>query len=375
MEIKPLRYLDIKPIGDDLFVVSDPLCITDDFVVNRFTLMIMFFLDGKKTVEELRREIISRTGIFLPQEQLEQLLDFFNKNGLFYDDKVFEIKNSKIEDLKRKGYIDSYNGLPSDPKELVSFLKLDKIDRSNGRFRAAIIPHLDLRVALEAYHKAYQELNKSDYERVFIFGVSHFFHNGLFSVCPLDFQTPFGLVRTDKEVVINISENFGIDIFENTLNYVREHSIAFHLPFIKYLYNNPKVVAVLVFGGEDEVVLKNRLGDLADFIVSNYPDSIFISSIDLSHVGYKFGDEILFDPKEIDDQYIKFLASVNPDEAFNYLKNIGNKTKIDGLFTNYLFLKIVDKLELRKSRVLEYNKYFEKETNSVVSYCSIVYSL
>ncbi|MCS7243859.1 MAG: AmmeMemoRadiSam system protein B [Candidatus Calescibacterium sp.] len=372
---RTIRYIDIKPISEDLFVVDDPLSVFDSFIINKLTLMIMFLFDGTRTEEEVRTEIIKRTGIFIPSDQFNELLNFFDQNGLFLDDSFYLAKRTRIEELKRKGFLDSYfsdKDFPSDPRELISFLKIDEIN-GYGEYVAAVMPHIDLRIAADTYSKTYGKLNRFGYKRVFIFGVSHYFHNGLFSVCPLDWLTPFGILNTDKEIVTNLSSTFNFDIFENILSYRKEHSIAFHLPYIKNLFDELKIVAILVSYSDDIEFSKRSLSKLADFIASNYPDSLFISSVDFSHVGGKFGDDNLIDPEDVDRKYLDFIVDVNPDESLDYLMKIDNFTRIDGILTNYLFLKVIQNIGIKRGDLIDYKKYFEKVTNSIVSYSSVVF--
>ncbi|MFN3478111.1 MAG: AmmeMemoRadiSam system protein B [bacterium] len=370
---KATRYLEVKPLKEGLFLVTDPLGIADDFIVNPLVLQIMLLFDGKRDDEEVRKEIIRQTGIFIPEEKFKEIVFFFENNSLFLEIHKGDIRDlilKRSQDLINKGYINSY--FEVDSVEFKSFLKLDEINK-NGKYKAALVPHLDLRISVEAYYKAYNELKKDGYPRVFIFGVSHYFHGGLFSVCPLDFKTPLGTLKTDKEVVINFQSHFDINPFEYVLSYRKEHSIHFQLPYIKYIFDNSKVVAVLVSYDNDFESVRKELDRFADFISSFYPDSLFISSIDLSHVGEKFGDSSLIDPEKIDQQYIDLLLLLNYEESLNFLIKNENITRIDGMLTNYLFLKVLSNLGFTKGNLILYDKYFEKTTNSIVSYCSIVY--
>ncbi|MCS6954947.1 MAG: hypothetical protein NZM44_01135, partial [Candidatus Calescibacterium sp.] len=159
---RAIRYIDIKPIYEDLFVVDDPLSVFDSFIINKLTLMIMFLFDGTRTEEEVRAEVIKRTGIFIPSDQFNELLSFFDQNGLFLDDSFYLARRTRIEELRRKGFLDSYfsdKDFPSDPHQLISFLKIDEID-SYGEYVAAVMPHIDLRIAADTYSKTYGKLRR-----------------------------------------------------------------------------------------------------------------------------------------------------------------------------------------------------------------------
>jgi AmmeMemoRadiSam system protein B len=365
-----VRYLDIKQISNDLFYVSDPFSIAEDFVINKIGLLIIFLLDGTKNTEEVREQVIKNTGIFITKEEFNQVINYFYENNLFYNDNILELRKKKGEEISKKGIIDFYlKDLYSKIDEFIDNFGLKELENNKeSKYESLIVPHIDIRVGRSVYIKSYSSIRK-DYKRIFIFGVSHYFHNGLFSVCPLDFNTPLGTVYTDKEAIAQIAKEFNLDPVDEILSYTKEHSIHLHLPYIKYLFPNAKIIAMIISYKEENI--KEDLTNLASFISKNYGDSLFISSIDLSHVGNKFGDSSLFDPEDIDKQYINYLLNIDTEKAFDLINSKLNYTRIDGIFTNYLFLKILKLLNFKKGELIDYQKYKEKETNSMVTFSSI----
>jgi len=204
----------------------------------------------------------------------------------------------------------------------------------------------------------------------------------------LDFETPFGILKTNKNLIEKINYNLKdilkdnyFDLFEDILIYRSEHSIESQIPYIKLLEKKLidqgkinteiKIVPMIISYGNIE--LFNKIID--SFINEiDYKKTIFISSIDLSHVGKKFGDQKSFDPKIYDEKYINLLLNLKVNDLF-YFENM---SRIDGIFTNTLLALILNKLSIINdfkinSKLIDYKRYEDKLMDSIVSYASIVY--
>jgi AmmeMemoRadiSam system protein B len=399
------RYLDVKPInlnGQNLFLVSDPYKISNDFIVNPIVVLVLSLLNGNNSLIDIKSTIFRLTGIIPTDEELYNLIKFFEDNLFLLDDKFNNAYKNEIENLRKKGFLrGSLMGIsyPDDPAKAEEFLFNNNIDNNlnideiSNQIIALIIPHMDLKVARETYFKAYKLLlnnlvkNTRDIENVFILGVSHYYHKNPISVFPLDFETPFGILKTNKELMEKINDNLKkilgseyFDLFEDILIYKSEHSIETQIPYIKLLetklYENEvnkelKVVPMIISYGNIELFNK-----IIDSFISeiDIDRTIFISSIDLSHVGKKFGDNNSFDPEKFDKKYIELLSNLDINNLF-YFDNI---SRIDGIFTNTFLISILKKISKLNnfeisSKLIDYKKYEEKLTDSIVSYCSIVY--
>jgi AmmeMemoRadiSam system protein B len=399
------RYLDVKPInlnGQNLFLVSDPYKISNDFIVNPIVVLVLSLLNGNNSLIDIKSTIFRLTGIIPTDEELYNLIKFFEDNLFLLDDKFNNAYKNEIENLRKKGFLrGSLMGIsyPDDPAKAEEFLFNNNIDNNlnideiSNQIIALIIPHMDLKVARETYFKAYKLLlnnlvkNTRDIENVFILGVSHYYHKNPISVFPLNFETPFGILKTNKELIEKINDNLKkilgseyFDLFEDILIYKSEHSIETQIPYIKLLetklYENKvnkelKVVPMIISYGNIELFNKIIDSFISEIDINR---TIFISSIDLSHVGKKFGDNNSFDPEKFDKKYIELLSNLDINNLF-YFDNI---SRIDGIFTNTFLISILKKISKLNnfeisSKLIDYKKYEEKLTDSIVSYCSIVY--
>jgi MEMO1 family protein len=407
------RYLDVKPInlnGQNLFLVSDPYKISNDFIVNPIVLLVLSLLNGNNSLSDIKSTIFRLTGIVPTDDELYNLIKFFEDNLFLLDDKFNKAYKNEIENLRKKGFLrGSLMGIsyPEDPAKAEEFLFNNNIDNNlndndlnideiSNQIIALIIPHMDLKVARETYFKAYKLLlnnlvkNKVDIENVFILGVSHYYHKNPISVFPLDFETPFGILKTNKELIEKINNNLKkilgseyFDLFEDILIYKSEHSIEAQIPYIKLLetklYENKvnkinkelKVIPMIISYGNIELFNKIIDSFISEIDINR---TIFISSIDLSHVGKKFGDNSSFDPEKFDKKYIELLSNLDINNLFHF----DNISRIDGIFTNTFLVSILKNISKLNnfeisSKLIDYKKYEEKLTDSIVSYCSIVY--
>jgi len=404
------RYLDVKPInlnGQNLFLVSDPYKISNDFIVSPIVVLVLSLLNGNNSLSDIKSTIFRLTGIIPTDDELYNLIKFFEDNLFLLDDKFNKAYKNEIENLRKKGFLrGSLMGIsyPEDPAKAEEFLFNNNIDNNlndndlnideiSNQIIALIVPHMDLKVARETYFRAYKLLlnnlvkNSRDIENIFIFGVSHYYHKNPISIFPLDFQTPFGILKTNKELIEKINNNLKkmlgneyFDLFEDILIYKSEHSIEAQIPYIKLLetklYENKvnkelKVIPMIISYGNIELFDKIIDSFLSEIDINR---TIFISSIDLSHVGKKFGDNKSFDPEKFDKKYIELLSNLDINNLF-YFDNI---SRIDGIFTNTFLVSVLKKISTLNnfeisSKLIDYKKYEEKLTDSIVSYCSIVY--
>jgi hypothetical protein len=252
------RYLDIKPInlnGQNLFLVSDPYKISNDFIVSPIVVLVLSLLNGNNSLSDIKSTIFRLTGIIPTDDELYNLIKFFEDNLFLLNDKFNKAYKNEIENLRKKAFLrGSLMGIsyPEDPAKAEEFLFNNNIDNNlnideiSNQIIALIIPHMDLKVARETYFRAYKLLlnnlvkNSRDIENILIFGVSHYYHKNPISVFPLDFETPFGILKTNKELIEKIDNNLReilgseyFDLFEDILIYKSEHSIEAQIPYIK----------------------------------------------------------------------------------------------------------------------------------------------
>jgi len=370
-----VRFLEVQPYGEG-YLLSDPLGLSPSFLASAELLFLLSLMDGRRDEEEIRKEFFKGTGKLLPKEELKKLVKELEELGLLLSERFFERLREEKEKLLSAGVREpSHAGsaYPEDPEELRAFLDalLSHGEESEEKPTGLLVPHIDLKVAGRLYGKLYKLVEGGDYDLAVVLGVSHYHHETPFSVLPLHLKTPLGLLETDGEKVEELKKLFDYDLYHDLLSYRLEHSVEFPAVFLKHLLPEVKVLPAIVAYGDPsslrEVALKLTR------VIEKAKRPLVISSVDFSHVGRKFGDPAPYDPSPVDRAYLELLLQTKSEEAFKLLEKSGNKTRIDGLYTNFVFLEVLKNLGVREGREVGYEVYEERATASLVSYAGAVF--
>jgi AmmeMemoRadiSam system protein B len=372
MERPRLRYLDAQPYGDR-FLITDPFGISEPVVVTPEMLLLMSLMDGSRTLEDIKADFFRRTGTLINKEELQSVLDALDRNYLLLN-KRFKSKLRELrEEMLSKEVKEPFHAgeaYPEKPEELKKFLESSLKREEKETPLGILVPHMDMRVAIDTYGAVYGRVSSKP-ETVVILGVSHYIHETPFSALPLDLNTPLGKLEVDRDSINRLRDLFDYDIFQDVLSYQKEHSIEFQTPFIKYLFPEAKVIPLIVsYGSED--FLKGVAQKIA--LSLKEKEVLIVSSVDMSHVGRKFGDPASYDPSPRDKEYIGFLRELDGGGAFKLLSSDNNRTRIDGQFTNLVFTELLKILGASSGREIDYRIYHEEPTDSKVSYAGMSFS-
>ncbi|WP_448587526.1 AmmeMemoRadiSam system protein B [Thermocrinis sp.] len=371
--MKPkLRHVEIIPF-EDKFLLKDPIGISRGLLVSKDALPLLFLMDGERTLLDIKAEYLRLTGYFLTDEELEAFLKALDQSLLLknerYKKALDELRQSMLsEGLRRMSHLGEV--YPPDAHSCRLFLIGERKEEKLSPL-GILVPHMDLRVAKETYWEAYGRL-KEDKELVVILGVSHYWHELPFSVLPLDMETPFGVLKTDRKLLERLQSFYSFDLTQDILSYRYEHSVEFASLYAKMLFPEARALAIIVSHGEKEL-LKTFAENLLRTIEPHIHKTLIISSVDLSHVGRKFGDYFSYDPSFRDIPYLRHLECLEYNQAFDLLEVDQNRTRIDGKYTNFVFGHMLKTYGVEKGRLLDYRIYEENFTDSKVSYASMVF--
>jgi len=370
MEEKPkLRYFDVIPDRRG-FIIKDPLSISKEMLLSRESFLLLSLIDGNNTINDIKMKFLKITGILLSDIEIISFIEKLDENFILYNERFLK----KIEEEKNKIKKSEFKEI----KNYYDIHELEKVFNERSQeiredIKGMIIPHIDIKVALDTYIRAFSYLKNVKEKIIFIFGVPHFWYEIPFSISSKNFKVDNKIIESDFNLIEKINSNFEYDITEDYLSFKNEHSIDFPIILISFLKEKKKVIASLVSENQKENLIKIKekiLKAIKDF----KNDIFFISSIDLSHTGKKFGDEKNYDPEEIDKTYLECLVKLKNEEGgFDLLEKNKNKTRIDGKNTNFLFIGILKELGVQKGEIIDYRKYYEKLTDSTVSYSLIVF--
>ncbi len=102
--------------------------------------------------------------------------------------------------------------------------------------KAIVAPHIDFHRGGPAYAWAYKPLAESAGADLYILlGTSHCGGRSPYILTPKDFETPLGLVETDREFVQKLQASCAEDCFADEYFHRGEHSLEFQVVLLKYI--------------------------------------------------------------------------------------------------------------------------------------------
>lgn len=354
-------------------------------------------LDGKITWIELENIFNEQSGgnneiVKIIIENIQQIYALNYLETEYFIDRRRELDAEYLNSESRPPVCEG-STYPDDEKELEVFLD-DLFNSSNKEkikpnAKNIIVPHIDYQVgehARKTYASGYHSIRNTDADLFVIFGTSHYANTDYFMLTKKNYSTPLGISEIDEELLneLNKADNlFTIDDFAHK----DEHSIELQVVLLQHYFKNKKFkILPILIGSFHEFfmtgLLPNENEKINDFlylldrtIKRLNRKAVYISSVDFSHIGRKFGDD--FDAKdklkevEINDKnLINSLIDNQHEQFFDKIKIENDKWKVCGTSPIYSMLNLNDNLN---GELLEYNQWYEEQTQSAVSFASIAY--
>ncbi|MBI4596343.1 MAG: AmmeMemoRadiSam system protein B [Candidatus Tectomicrobia bacterium] len=359
--------------------------------------------NGKNSLLDIQAEYMRRFGELFYQEKLQELVDELD-NHLFLDSPHFNQIKKEIE----AGFLSkqvrpaahagiSYEGEPEKLKaQLRSFFlteegpgEPDLSEKRERVLRGIVAPHIDLRRGGNCYAWAYKSLAEAGPNDLYIIlGTAHSETKNLFTFSSKDFETPLGLVETDKEFLKDFKENCPLDFFSDEFVHRNEHTIEFQTIFLKFLFpsENIKILPILV--GSFYEMIEQRVDPIETTAVKVFTEAVkttvqrsgkrvcYIASADLAHIGLRFGDAAPPDNFGLQSLSIKdkeMLERIAKLEKSDFYRNIArdrDERRICGFSPIYSMLAC---MEAEEGVLLKYDQSYDQQGGSVVTFASLTF--
>src|SRR5436309_1524343 len=263
MECPKLRNLEFFPVreGETQSVgLRDPEGISDGILFlppNVFYLV--QFLDGQHTRNQIAGEYLKRFGeILMPQWVDKFIADLDEK--LFLEGERFEAaKQALLESFRAQPTRPatfagkSYEADPEKLKQqLDGFFRPKEgpgsspSEHAGKALKAIVAPNVEINQAGPIYAWAYKEVREAKTPGVFvILGVARGVIETLFACTDKDFETPLGLVRTDREFLRLFREHGGGVFFQEELAHRKDHAIEFQAVFLQHILGHTKPFTIV----------------------------------------------------------------------------------------------------------------------------------
>ncbi len=223
---------------------------------------------------------------------------------------------------------------------------------------------------------AYKEIGESSFVDLYIILGPN--HTGLGKTSTLleDFQTPFGLVKVDKEFGSTLIKNSSL--VESRIAHLNEHSIEVQLPFLQFVekdYLSHLKFLPIVIGHDCNY--KELATAIKKTIQKTRKKVRIIASSDFTHYGFGYGfvpfsTNIKENLTEFDNKAVEFIKKLDAEGFLDYVDKTG--ATICGALPIALLIETL-KDEAKKVRVLQhYNSGdISGDYSNCVDYFSIIF--
>ena len=402
-KLRPIEAFPVNVGGRDVICPRDPTDVTDNTMsVPHETLFILAYFDGQHSILDIQEAYTRQYGQLIFSDAIKALIAKLDEH-LLLDNEYFRAHKQQLIEAFRQSSVRPAahvgTAYAADPIALEAQLAGYFADSVGPRTAAArpspgsvqgiLAPHIDPHRGGPCFAWAYASIRQVTADLFIIFGTAHQPTSVPFSLTLKDYETPFGIVETDKAFVHALARRYPTDLLSDELAHRAEHSIELQVLFLQYVLGPARkfrVVPILVGSFHDCVerqVNPAEMVHIADFIqavqqaVSEQAEPIcYIVGGDLAHVGMKFGDQGPLTPALL-EQVVRedqaLLAATSHMDAEGFFRSIAehqDRRRICGFPPTYMLLST---MPATTGTVLKYDQAVEPATQSMASYASVVF--
>ncbi len=395
---RDLQVIPIQENGSALLYFHDQReYATPDFALKREAGQLLSLFDGQKSINDLAPHL----GKDVSKDDLLQFIQLLDKNRVLasrYFEQHAETVEAQYEKSTVHQSVTAGASYPADPHELKEYLEDAFAKHAKGNVKtvdsakALYAPHIDPRVALDSYIKAFAPIRDLKPKRVVMLATSHYaglypnlYQNDPFILIDKDFEMPLGTIPRDQKAIQELQHtDSDMGISSHDRAHRMEHSLELHLLFLSYLWDHEYEIVPFVTRGLDDLLymedghLGQQLDNFSSFLNKKYgddKDTFFLISGDLSHIGKKFGDDspaaTMFDDiEDFDNQFLDFGSNNDRESMLSLMKDEYDPYRVCGFPPLYTFLQTMPNVE---GEILSYDLWDERDRESAVTFGSILY--
>lgn len=323
-----LRPLEAEPHEErGRIIIRDPTQLAKGaLLVGEEQLTLLTLLDGTRQHMEIQMEFARRTGQMLLGHELSSLLGQLGEAG-YLDGPPFEAYYQELVDQYRAAPYrplrdrNSYGAPASALHEFLDSILDDAPQEDTpaacGKLAGIVTPHLDFPRGSVCYGAGFNALGDFRPTRVVVLGTNHFGRSRSVVTTGKDWETPWGVVPTDREFIERLGAACGANLAPYELDHLREHSIELQVIWLHHLLGDGfRVVPFLcpdpsrkrgtAPGDPGCVDLRHFAEELGRLVREDPEPTLLIASADLSHVGGYFGDEA-----ELTDEFVQSIGAAD----------------------------------------------------------------
>ena len=410
-KLRPVEAFPVQQDGKTFIYLKDPLNLATPIGLSPIGYFILSHFDGRHAHRDIQEAYAKQFGASLESGELKTFVDMLDRYYYLQSERFDNYRNQVMVDFRRlptRAPAHAGGVYSADPAALMAQLDgyfaapdgpgLPSQDNQSATPKAIVAPHIDFHRGGPAYAWAYKPLVESAGADLYILlGTSHCGGQTPYILTLKDFDTPLGLVETDRDFVNRLQAACDEDFFADEYLHRGEHSLEFQVLFLKHaaqkraaLTGQPerpfKIVPILVSSfhammmtqtlPEEKPSVGSFLQTLRELAQNDAREVCFVAGVDLAHVGPQFGDQ-----KKIDEEILKWVESedralverlieLDAPGFFNAIAKDQDKRKICGFSPLYSLIHLLD--GARGNR-LHYGQAFTPETASAVTFTSLIF--
>ncbi len=398
-----LRNLQFSPIkeGEDQYIVLwDPTGLSKDKLVlplNYFFIIQHF--DGEHSLQEIGAKYLKRFGEFLMPNKVEQLVADLDAKLFLEGDRAeaarLQARNEYRQNPVRRAAFAgrSYEADATKlRKQLDGFFSSKegpdyKPSENQGKpIKGLVAPTYDLKQAGPVYAWAYKELQDARQPDLYVvLGTAHAGLESEFALTDRNFETPLGVVETDRAIVGRLKADMP-EYFEEDVCHQAEHAIEFQLPFLQHLRSGGRPVTIVPIltcfsalslrDGAVRQSVDRFLTTLRTVLSESGREYCVVAGAELAHLGLRYGDSgpptdfSFHRSMQHDLEMLKHVEELNPEEFAAYVQKENDQRRISGFSPIYSLLRLI---QAEKGQVLRYDRGITDQYNSTVTYASMCF--
>jgi hypothetical protein len=405
LERPKLRGLDVRHIvhqGQPMLQLMNRQGLSEMYLQVPAALgLVLQFFDGKRTIEEIVKQVHEDTSIRIAADMVVSLTRELDAVCLLESPTYDAALKNAVQEYRRAGVRQpacaggAYRADPVPLREQLHGI----FEHPNGaghptefgtkdNLRGIFAPHIDFHRGGPSFGWAFRELAERSRADVFVIVATSHYSPERFTLTRNDFATPLGTVRTNRPYVDALAESFGTEaVYRDELAHIPEHSIEFEVLLLQYLlaeHRSFSIVPLLVGSMQDAVddnTQPTELGDVARMIDSlrdleaqSKANVCYVISGDLAHIGPKFGDEWKIDQdkarwnRTTDAALLRTMELARHDVLFEFIAGEGDERRICGFPPTYVMFAAATP---NQGTLHYHDQYVDPKGNEIVSFASL----
>ena len=365
---------------------------------------VLSLLNGRHTFEDIREQCKSRHGMDVTEESYRAMVSRLEEAHFLEGDGFnawsVSLKDDFLNAPVRPSFLagKSYDADPAPLRSQIDGFFTDAdgpgrlAENSSAPaepLRGVVAPHIDFHRGGATFAWAYKSIaERADSDLFVVLGTVHAPTKYIYNLTAKSFETPFGVLEANEELVEEISGKLEVDPFQDEFVHRGEHSIEFQAVFLQYLFADVRPVRFvpILVGSFHRFVAEGRSpqGDAqVESFVAALREAIvayrqtggkvcLIASVDFAHVGPQFGDENPVDEARLeelaqaDGKSLEAVCSGDAEAFYWSVAEDGDARNVCGLAPIYTMLRVMDDCA---GEVLRYSQW--PDPNGTVTFSSV----